>query len=143
MHTHIYMYTYQTHNGNLEDRVGQLLATLEEVSQARVHQAQQLAEARQKQANSKTKTIVESSQDKANIERLGGELETSQQQLDEAKHREREVSHQSLFSMLTQVPVTFFSRSIVSCSLHVICSAVGVFQGSGEEATQGQYRVTR
>ncbi len=87
------MYTYQTHNGNLEDRVAQLLATLEEVSQARVHQAQQLAEARQKQTNSKTKTIVESSQDKANIERLGGELETSQQQLDEAKHREREVIH--------------------------------------------------
>ncbi|XP_064403758.1 coiled-coil domain-containing protein 170-like isoform X2 [Halichondria panicea] len=81
----------KTHNGNLEDRVAQLLATLEEVSQARVHQAQQLAEARQKQTNSKTKTIVESSQDKANIERLGGELETSQQQLDEAKHREREL----------------------------------------------------
>ncbi len=77
--------------------MAQLLATLEEVSQARVHQAQQLAEARQRQANSKTKTVVANSQKKADIDRLGGELETAQKQLEDAKHREREVSHQSLY----------------------------------------------
>ncbi len=69
-----------------------MLRTLEEVSQARVHQAQQLAEARQKQNSAKTQTIVANTQDKADIERLGGELRITRQQLEEARHRETQVN---------------------------------------------------
>lgn len=73
--------------------MAQLLRTLEEVSQARVHQAQQLAEARQKQNSAKTQTtIVANTQDKADIERLGGELRITRQQLEEARHRETQVN---------------------------------------------------
>ena len=68
-----------------------MLSSLEEVSQARVHQAQQLAEIRQRQVSSKTQTIAANTQDKAEIERLGEELETARKQLEVANQRESEV----------------------------------------------------
>ncbi len=82
----------QTQNSKLEERVAELLGTLEEVSQARVHQAQQLADARLKHSSAKTQTMIANSQEKADIERLQGELKTIQQQLEDAKHRETEVN---------------------------------------------------
>ena len=70
-----------------------LLSSLEEVSQARVHQAQQLAEIRQRQVSSKTQTIAANAQDKAEIERLGEEFEVARKQLKKANERESEVSN--------------------------------------------------
>ena len=60
------------------------MVQLEELSQSRVHQAKQLAEARQKVQSSLMK-------EKGEIEKLEGELKTTKSEFERARQKEREV----------------------------------------------------
>ena len=78
------------------------MAQIEELSQSRIHQATQLAEARQKVLASRTK-------DREEMEKLEGELRTAKSNLRQAQEKAKEVPILSLLYYLAEnVSTNFF-----------------------------------
>jgi uncharacterized coiled-coil protein SlyX len=69
----------------MEDRLARQTSQIEELSQSRVHQAKQLAEARQKVQASLTKERDE-------MDKLEGELKMARKELENVKEKSKEVS---------------------------------------------------
>ena len=78
----------QAHCCRQEKQIASLTAELEQVQQARVHQAQQLAEARQK-----VQAVI--SKEKGTEEKAEAELKTLRREVEESKERERQVAIQT------------------------------------------------
>ena len=76
------------------------MVQIEELSQSRVHQAKQLAEARQKVQASQVK-------ERGEMEKLEGELKTVTSELERAKEKEREVCVCILYCDIYQI-ITFY-----------------------------------
>lgn len=69
----------------MEERLTRQTGQIEELSQSRVHQAKQLAEARQRVQASQMKERDE-------MEKLEGELKTARKELENVKEKSKEVS---------------------------------------------------
>ncbi len=69
----------------MEERLARQTSQIEELSQSRVHQAKQLAEARQKVQASLTKERDE-------MDKLEGELKMARKELENVKEKSKEVS---------------------------------------------------
>ena len=68
----------------MEERLAHQTVQIEELSQARIHQAKQLAEARHKVQTSQTK-------EREQMEKLESEVKTAQSELERVKDKEKEV----------------------------------------------------
>ena len=69
----------------MEERLARQLSQIEELSQSRVHQAKQLAEARQKVQAGLMK-------ERGEMDKLEGELKMARKELEKVKEKSKEVS---------------------------------------------------
>lgn len=70
----------------MEEKLARQTSQIEELSQSRVHQAKQLAEARQKVQASLTK-------ERGEMDKIEGELKTARKELEKIKEKSKEVSY--------------------------------------------------